>query len=292
MIKKYLLKVYDFVILKWIELKRYIFSDVVVLSIGDIMLVRRIPTHLQLGVASLLLDVEQYAKGDKSLRYQSEGKKLSYGENYDASKDNARFSALIESCIKNGFDKESAIYVDKEIRLFNGTHRTAICLHLGVNEIKARVLRRKEDYIKDVNSFDIIKGPKERNILMSQKLNEIQKIIFDRGMSFCCFLSKKFNNTESVEFDIIHHFHVERVLEVNNADSSICGFDLSEGGRLYLFSLDNPRYKCVDSCIESQETKDVCLKLQEKYGIGNSQLLISHSCYEGKKIYDALTPFF
>ena len=57
-------------------------------------------------------------------------------------KDKKDFDALIESISSNGFLDNHPITIDLDGNLIDGTHRIACCVFFGIDNIKARIVKR------------------------------------------------------------------------------------------------------------------------------------------------------
>ena len=65
-----------------------------------------------------------------------------------------RFERLINSCKKSGFDTDSEILVDSEMRLMDGSHRVALALYYGLSYIKLRVVNEISTADFSMNWFE------------------------------------------------------------------------------------------------------------------------------------------
>lgn len=288
-IKRIVISVFNYIYDAFIHYKRIWLSKNIQISIGDIMYVRQDPTNNQLGVAFLLLDIERYCSGDTQLRFHTIMKKLHYGDDYDATKDNDRFLNLVKSFLEKGYNN-SKIFVDSEIRLFNGTHRTALCLYTGTDFIRARMLPQKEDYIKNsISYFEGLKLPVELQEVVLRKLTLIQEDLINRGNCFFYFIR---NGFDAVEIYLNEKIERKKVFYIHENSLIIHKLDLSYGGRLCAFFVDNPLYKYNHHTIISSAMVEFEKVIREQFKINESNFWISKSCYEGKQMYDELTPYF
>ena len=103
------------------------------------------PSFLQLVVVSRLLDIENYCSGEcLDFYYMNEISKNSSG--FDRNIANQNFINLIDSFKKNGYNPSSRLVVDKDQNLWNGTHRLAMCIYLGINHVNVLERKRKCDF--------------------------------------------------------------------------------------------------------------------------------------------------
>ena len=116
-------------------------SQLVDISVGDIMMDWGEFDFVQFIIASRLLDIEAYYSGDNSFKYQRALAECMYPfRQYDAKKLDAQFVKLIKSYEKRGFDVTSPVKIDKAKRLRNGTHRCALNIYHDISEIRSLVL--------------------------------------------------------------------------------------------------------------------------------------------------------
>jgi hypothetical protein len=128
----------------WIALKPYAKATLTI-GLGDVLLNRRELMTIQMIVAARLLDVEKFFKdGDYSSYYSLSLSRYS-GSKAPASvqqEHNARFKRLMESIRTEGYDPKSAICVNRDFVMFNGTHRIATVLHLNYDSIVADIFKK------------------------------------------------------------------------------------------------------------------------------------------------------
>lgn len=105
------------------------------------------------GIIIRLLAIENYYKKNnygwdlyRKLRVkQLEGKNISI---QDAE---LNFIKLIQSYEKNGHNADSEIFVDKNFRIVNGSHRMALALYFNVENIPCRIVHRKGNHLTKEN---------------------------------------------------------------------------------------------------------------------------------------------
>lgn len=66
------------------------------------------------------------------------------------------FKELIDSIVKNGFYDNSPILINKNLKLFNGSHRLAIALLLHIDYVPVKITAESEDkdYPYDLSWFE------------------------------------------------------------------------------------------------------------------------------------------
>ena len=286
--KKQLLLVYEKLACLSSSLYDFFTRRGIVISIGDIMSKRGSMDGIQMVVASRLLDVEAYRNnGDESFKYQN---LLSdKNEQYDLSVGNRKFKDTIESYLTKGYDGMSRFLLDNDFLLRNGTHRTAMHLHLKIYTAKAFVMNRK--YF----GFDILYDKYRQNLpshifqAIISKLNMIQEQLIADGVSFNAVIPQDMSLFDCVSL-YKEDIHVKKEICINPpSDYNYChgdvvlSFDGISRYKLVLFTLDNPQYEIVSGKLESQKMQ--VLNVQERF-------FFSRSCYEGKQVFDSLTPYF
>lgn len=289
MIKSKLVRACNAICDVYMQSKRILLSKKITISIGDIMHVRQEPTNNQVAVAALLLDIENYCSGDNQLIYQTTMKKLYYGENYITTEDNIKFSNLINSFLLKGYNN-SRVFVDNEIRLFNGTHRTALCLFTNTSIIRAYMLPQKEGYIiSGIEHLKKINVPVSLRNIITEKLSVIQEELINSGNVFFSYISKSHETISDCFNDIIE---IKKKIRIKESSSQIHCLDLAHGGYLYAFVVEEPIYKYKKHRIVSSVIVNLEKQIREQFNIDESNFWISKSCYEGKQMYDVLFPYF
>ena len=78
-----------------------------------------------------------------------------FDNNVALQKDLDRFDALINSVETKGYDMRSAIFVDLNGNCFNGTHRLALCVWLGMEKIPVFIVRRhlKQSSVQSMKTY-------------------------------------------------------------------------------------------------------------------------------------------
>lgn len=285
--KKLLLSFYDKIVTFYSSLYDMFTRKEIEVSIGDIMSVRGEIDGVQMIAASRLIDVEAYCqKSDDSFYYQQllSGKSL-----YDLSKANQDFKKTIESYRIKGYNGKSHFLLDRDLWLRNGTHRTAMHLYLKIYTAKAYVMNRKylvfdtlyERYKRDLPSDSF------RKIIF--KISEISEQLIEDGVSFNAVIPQEKTLLECVSL-YQDDIHVKKEICLNLPNDLKLGFGetvltLEETSKykLVLFTLDNPQYEIVSGKLESKKM----------HFLGKQEgVFFSKSCYEGKKLYDCLSPFF
>ena len=287
-IKKVLLHIYDKAFLFKDKIYDLLTRNEIVLSIGDVMSLRGFEDGIPFLVASRLIDVELYINNqDCSFQFQKMmticGKNDISFFNDDRARNN--FSSLINSYIEKGYNGKSHFLLDKDCLLRNGTHRAALHIYLKDYTTKAYVLKRKMSDFDD--SYSFFKNNLQKDIFfkVNKKLKDIRGGLMEDGVSFCAILPYRISLMEL--FEDIQESRIMILKEgfANSLPFMSKRFDPLDNQiyKIVLFILRDPDYKVVNGYLESTK-------------IGNKEfpagVYVSRSCYEGKKLYDALKPYF
>lgn len=287
-IKRVILCIYDKAFLLKDKLSLLMTRKEIVLSMGDIMSFRGLEDGIQFLVASRLLDVESYINNqDTSFRFQ---KMMTLCGKTDApffNDDKARttFRSLINSYMEKGYNGNSHFLLDNDCLLRNGTHRAALHIYLKEYSAKAYVLKRKFPDFDDSYSFFLNNLQKDVFMKIEKELITIREELVRNGVSFCAILPNNILLT-----GLLGDIHESRIMLLNKGFANSLffmskSFDLLDNQiyKIVLFTLKNPDYRVVDGYLESAKIKSLRWP---------SGVYVSRSCYEGKKIYDALKPYF
>lgn len=83
-----------------------------------------------------------------------------------------RFKALIKSVEEHGYDTDSEIYVDRNLKLIDGSHRIALAIYHNIKKVRVRVLNRFENVSYGLDWFEQYFSAAECNMLV-----ECQRLI-------------------------------------------------------------------------------------------------------------------
>ena len=204
---------------------------------------------------------------------------------FNDGRERAAFRDLIQSYMEKGYNGKSHFLLDRDCLLRNGTHRTALHIYLKDYTAKAYVLKRKFSVFDD--SYSNFKNNLQKDVFLTveDRLENIRKELIENGVSFCAVLPNIISLTELFD-DICERRSMLLKKDFANSFHFMCNsFDPIDNQiyKLVLFSLKDPNYKVVNGYLESAKIKN------QRWPSG---VYISRSCYEGKKIYDALKPYF
>jgi hypothetical protein len=117
---------------------------------------------------------EYYGKNDYGWNLYSKMQDRRVGEGY-AKESIAKYRALLESIEKQNYDLTSYITLDKNYSLIDGSHRLALSLYYGIEEIPVLILNTEEVSYYTINWF-IKNGFTEAEIdIICKKKDEISK---------------------------------------------------------------------------------------------------------------------
>lgn len=248
-------------------------SQLVDVSVGDIMMDWGEFDYVQFIIASRLLDIEAYYSGDSSFKYQRALAECMYPfRQYDAKKLDAQFVKLIKSYEKRGFDETSPVKIDKNKRLRNGTHRCALNIYHGISEIRSLVLPycfELQDYKSMIdNTLDI---DLKNDILC--KLTSVRSELVLSGDCFAGFAPCAIA-LEQLPKDFIIHNSINYQTSESHFFS---GNEIPHQGIYFQFDVHAPEYEVVDKRLYSMKV----VKL-----LNNSrEFIISRNCTEGRMLH-------
>jgi hypothetical protein len=213
-------------------------SKNVTVSIMDLMVEKGELDHHQFLVAARLLDIEEYFSNgrcdDNSIfRWQNKTSQFAYGNKYNKTLGNEKFKNLIESYKTNGYDERSAIIVNKNYRILDGTHRLALNIYYKMDTINVCVISRSAKTINSTNWYYKI-GMKTvdikrilaryKEIKNGYKVHDFVAILQTEAASYY----------DSITDDMKILCKVERYEDVINDDNYI--------QRIIYLNFDNPLY--------------------------------------------------
>ena len=253
-------------------------------SVGDIILRRAEFDHCQFLLTTRKLDVSSYLSGrDRSFPYQNTISRAVYGAAHKEEQGNRMFATLIESYMANGYVKSSLLTVDKECRLIDGNHRMGLNLHMGIERINVRYLRRFSPFPRNLDTY-LMMGIS--SFFMEEVYTEfcnIQKWLIKTGNTFCCTLKGEF---EKGEISLLNDLRQSsNVLNVQN----VGGLEY-RGGVLVQFAIDYPSYYVKGGRLYSRRAEDIERLLHQRkklYGL-DVDIKLSKNCIEGKEMWKTL----
>ena len=85
-----------------------------------------------------------------------------------------RFQELIKSIKEYGYDENSEIIVDCNLRLIDGAHRVALAIYHNISKVKIRILKKSSDIDYGLKWFEQCFNSEECN-LIAEQLEELSK---------------------------------------------------------------------------------------------------------------------
>lgn len=282
-IKKILLSKYDRLVYLKRDVYDYLTRKEVKVSLGDLIQDQSVSDGTLLIVASRLMDVEAFVNNhDEKFFWQ---KKLSGIKYYNDEEWVALFKSIIKSYQEKGYNGKSHFLLDRNQMLRNGTHRTALHLFYKIYTAKAYVVKRQYPL------FDELYDKYQRDLQLStvsaleSKLKKIRQQLINDGVSFCAVIPKD-ASLDGIVPSISSFVHIKKELGLSKLPKEISDslkLNTTINYKLVLLTLDAPQYEVVSGLLESKKIKNV--------GIPEG-CYVCKSCYEGKIIYDRLTPYF
>lgn len=282
-IKKILLSKYDRLVYLKRDVYDYLTRKEVKVSLGDLIQDQSVSDGTLLIVASRLMDVEAFVNNhDEKFFWQ---KKLSGIKYYNDEEWVALFKSIIKSYQEKGYNGKSHFLLDRNQMLRNGTHRTALHLFYKIYTAKAYVVKRQYPLFDELYyKFQRDLQPGIFNTLES-KLEKIRQQLIDDGVSFCAVIPIVASISDTLS-SFCASIHVKKELELCALPKELSGSLYLNNNieyKLVLFTLDDPQYEEKSGLLDSQKIK---------YASIPEGCYVSRSCYEGKIIYDRLTPYF
>lgn len=248
-------------------------------SIGDIMLKRAHIDSCQFTAATRLLDVKHYIKtGLNDFPYQNIVSKKMWGEKHEEKRGNSSFEKLIKSYEKNGYNL-SLLEVSRTFVLLNGTHRVACNIYFRYDLIRVNRLCRSIS-INDtpIRQLELNLEPSFVMEVLTE-YNNIQDYLIDSGNTFVALLTNEIYG--NIEAEIYSLVNVLRVVNFISHNANI-GFN----GKLIQFSLPVPNYSISKNHeIISYYAYDLSKSYSKRF---KENVIISKSCWEGKKLFDSV----
>ena len=241
-------------------------------GIGDILLLRDVPSHNQLLLTSRLMDVEDYLSGkDLTFPWQNTISYAAYGEKHREEDGNRSFKALIESYLKDGYHADSFITCDCEMNLMDGNHRMGLHIYEKIDRVNVRRVHRRIPFDYGSDWYYQAGLPSVFMEKIFQKYNEVQEWLIESGNTFCAF----FEGEEDEVQELI--YALGRLCVILKVTKTL------GNGVLVQFRMLNPAYNVVNDTLYSERVEKIerIIKCRAKKKITIS---LSKNCLEGNKI--------
>lgn len=240
-------------------------------SVGDILLLRDVPSHNQLLLTSRLLDVEDYlSRRDEKFPWQNTISYAAYGERHREADGNRSFKKLIASYLKDGYHLESYVTCDEEMNLMDGNHRMGLHIYEKIDNVNVRRVHRRIPFEYGGDWYYRVGLSAVFMDRIYMKYNEVQKWLIESGNTFCVYLEGEM--TERVELiQALRHLCVI-LKETDGPD-----------GTIVQFRMLNPMYCVDDGKLYSKRAKQIEQILNARIK-GNVTLTVSMNCLDGKNL--------
>lgn len=253
-------------------------------SIGDILLQRGDVDSLQFITSSRYLDIKSYCTTcDDKFYYQNIISRIAYGDKHHEKEGNIAFKYLIESYKRDGYNSHSNPILDKNLRLIDGTHRTAANLFFCISKIRVRVVKGNAKASKNTDWYYNMLLPSDAISEVMEEFENIQKKLILTGNTFCCVV-------ESLE-----ERRIKEILNDLKFLVTVLGFSSGhsktyEGGVgtkfIIQFSLTEPRYRYKDGIMVSLRCAEIEAILNKRYP--DVRISVSKNCLDGKNMFDGI----
>lgn len=285
--KKVLLSIYDWLVYRERDFCDFFTRKKIIVSVGDYMHDRGVYDCIHFIIASELLDIEAFVlKNDESFTWQKAIETSYYGgNNLDDTLRLLNFRNVILSYKQNGYNGKSYFLLDRNKMLRNGTHRTALHLFYKIYTAKAYVVNRQYPDFDELFERYQRDFPSCLFMALDSKLEQIRQQLIADGVSFCAIIPNDTSLGDTLPL-IGSSIDVKKELKLNKLSKEIytsLNLNTTFEYKIVLFTLYDPQYEVVTGLLESKKIKNIDIP---------KHTYISKSCYEGKKIYDALKPYF
>lgn len=249
-----------------------VFCDRFECGIGDILLLRDVPSQNQLLLTSRLMDVEDYLSGkDKSFLWQNTISYKAYGEKHREEDGNRSFRALIESYLKDGYHKDSFVTCDKKMNLFDGNHRMGLHIHEGIENVNVRRIHRIINFEYGGDWYYRVCLDTTFMNSIYKRFEGIQSWLIESGNTFCVKVKASGVVLNNIESDMTHLCKVLRVFR-------------TEDGSIIQFAMNEPNYAVVNGKLVSLRAQRIASIMNKRWG-ENAEIVVSDNCMEGKILF-------
>lgn len=200
-----------------------------------------------------------------------------------------KFYALIESYAKNGYDPDSYILADKELKLRDGSHRMAMATYLNLPEITVAVFNATTSLVLDYKWLLANGFSQDEVCLLQNKADSLRK---DMNVPLKCIVPCS-DNCDDVIAAIKKYGNVLNCSEIvlsaeQNAElSAFSGRKFSESKCCIIdFMLSEPEYLPLKFAHQPQFVQTSAIKTS--LGTTASKIIIPANFRENTKITDIL----
>lgn len=275
-LKESLLALYNWCIYSWWKLFNTVTSHKIVASMGDLIFGMGFDTKMQNLTVSRLLDIENYYDQSDDLFYFAKAFS-SKNPSFDSELCVSNFIKLLHSVESNGYNQKYTPIIDSHGRLWNGTHRVAVCLFYKIFDVNIKVLKR-ESPMNNVFSLETTSLTLSDYEKIRLRYNSILLELVDKGSTYCC-IGEKIEDIKTALFD---EFADDIIL--------LAVHEFYEGGintqkkSFVQFYLKHPTYLFSNRSFFVNEL----LNLKNKH----TELICSLNCAQGQLWYNHFKEYF
>lgn len=250
-------------------------SDRFECSVGDILLLRDVPSHNQLLLTSRLLDVEDYLSGrDQTFPWQNTISRKAYGEKHREADGNRSFKSLIESYQKDGYHADSFITCDREMNLMDGNHRMGLHIYEKIEKVNVRRVHRSIPFKRGGDWYYDQGISTEFMESLYTKFEEIQLWLQETGNTFCAYFKGSDEDRANLTKSLIHLATVLKVFDCEDSNETIVQFRMQQ-----------PAYTVMSGELVS-ERANVIEEILQKRSSKHNEIVVTKNCLEGKKMFE------
>ena len=240
------------------------------MSIGDILLGMSFDSKMQNLTISRLLDIENYyLLGDDSFYYLNAFS--SVNPTFDRDLANRLFMKLLDSVNINGYKQECTPIIDTNGRLWNGTHRIAVCFYHRINIVRMKLLKRISP-INNIFSLQSTNLTENDYKKIRGRYESLIEEFVDKGLTYCC-VGQTFDEINGILLKAFSsNYMLLRYMDISSKSS--------EKQIFVQFVLKNPHYIWINGSLHVEELID----LQKN----NSNIQFSTNCLQGQKLFQEI----
>lgn len=241
-------------------------------GIGDILLMRDVPSHNQLLLTSRLMDVEDYLSGkDQTFPWQNTISRKAYGERHQEERGNRSFEALIESYKKDGYHSNSYITCDRNLNLMDGNHRMGLHIYEKIDTVSVRRVHRLIPFQYGGDWYYQVGLPAIFIDKIYRRFKEVQNWLVESGNTFCIVLEGDADDIENMMLII------PRLCEMLKDRKTT-------KGRLVQFRMQTPKYDVVKGKLVSRRAQEIEMILKSR-AANRLDIKVTNNCLEGKELF-------
>lgn len=259
-------------------------------SLADLLNMKRGEiTRSSFVIASRIIDIRKYEMcDDDTFSYQVALRSYKYFTPEFHEKIRQEFDALIQSVKKNGYRKDSRIFIDKNLYFIDGSHRLGCLYYWKIMEVPVRCFFRKAIYSREIDMFCKLNIPSQMFEDILHECARMQQTFLERGYSFMLWISG--NDDEQVRHLI---FGLTPFVEVYKTYRIASNTTRYNDGYLVQFTPRNLEYAVTRKGYYAQNVKRIESILSKRIAnLGwKQQFAISQNCLEGHTMIETVQAF-